>query len=145
MTTNLQSDASIKAAPRVVWTRWSHSAFVALSMCMASAFAPAPNASAQGVPSERADGLVGHWRKTVIIFESTKDTHLVLHADGTAETWDVTAGSRTPKTPGRWSSSGQKLTLRWGENERVIPFTMHQGQLVMPNIAKQRVFWDRLQ
>ena len=39
--------------------------------------------------------LVGHWRKTTIVFESPKDEHLVLRADGTAENWVVTAESRS--------------------------------------------------
>src|SRR4030095_3455110 len=33
--------------------------------------------------------LVGHWRKTTIVFESAKAEHLVLRADGTAGNWVV--------------------------------------------------------
>ena len=39
--------------------------------------------------------LIGHWRKTTIVFGSPKDEHLVLHGDGTAENWVVTAESRS--------------------------------------------------
>ena len=74
--------------------------------------------------------LVGHWRKTTIVFESPKDEHLVLRADGTAENWVVTAESRSEPVTGRWSVEGKTLTLSFGENENSRPFTFYQGQLV---------------
>jgi len=88
--------------------------------------------------------LVGHWRKTTIVFGSPKDEHLVLHGDGTAENWVVTAESRSEPVTGRWSVEGKTLTLSFGENENSKPFTFYQGQLVFPNIPNRRGFWEKL-
>ena len=88
---------------------------------------------------------VGHWRKTTIVFESPKDEHLVLRADGTAANWVVTAESRSESVAGRWSVEGKTLTLSFGENENSNPFTFYQGQLVFPNIPKRRGFWEKIE
>ena len=61
--------------------------------------------------SDSTQRLIGHWRKTTIVFESPKDEHVVLHADGTAENWVVTADSRSEPVTGRWSVEGKTLTL----------------------------------
>ena len=89
--------------------------------------------------------LIGHWRKTTIVFESPKDEHLVLHADGTAENWVVTAESRSEPVTGRWSVEGKILTLSFGENENASPFTFYERQLVFPNIPNRRGFWERIE
>ena len=89
--------------------------------------------------------LIGHWRKTTIVFGSPKDEHLVLNADGTAENWVVTAESRTGSLNGRWSVEGKTLTLSFGENENSRPFTFYQGQLVFPNIPNRRGFWEKVE
>ncbi len=94
--------------------------------------------------SESAKPLIGHWRKTTIVFESPKDEHLVLHADGKAENWVVTATERTETTTGRWSVEGKTLKLVFGEKENSRPFTIYEGQLVFPNIPNRRQFWDRI-
>ena len=107
---------------------------------------------AQGSPQASAPArgatdsmLVGHWRTTRIAFESPRDDHLVLRADGTAERWSVTASSSGPKTVGRWAVAGSVLSLTWsGEAQTSQAFTMYQGQLVLPNVQGRRVFWDRL-
>jgi hypothetical protein len=89
--------------------------------------------------------LVGHWRTTRIVFESSRDDHLVLRVDGTAERWSVTASSTDPKTVGRWAVAGSVLNLTWpGQAQTSQAFTMYQGQLVLPNVPNRRVFWDRL-
>jgi len=89
--------------------------------------------------------LIGHWRKTTIVFGSPKDEHLVLHADGTADNWVVTAESRSEPVTGRWSVEGKTLTLSFGENENSRPFTFYQGQLVFPNIPNRRGFWEKIE
>jgi len=89
--------------------------------------------------------LIGHWRKTTIVFGSPKDEHLVLHADGTAENWVVTAESRSEPVSGRWSVEGKTLTLSFGENENSKPFTFYEGQLVFPNIPNRRAFWEKIE
>ena len=94
-------------------------------------------------PSDVKQQLIGHWRKTTIVFGSPKDEHLVLYADGTAENWVVTAESRSEPVSGRWSVEGKTLTLSFGENENAKPFTFYQGQLVFPNIPNRRGFWER--
>ena len=95
--------------------------------------------------SDTKQQLIGHWRKTTIVSGSPKDEHLVLHADGTAETWVVTAESRSEPVTGRWSVGGKILTLSFGENENASPFTFYQGQLVFPNIPNRRGFWERIE
>lgn len=96
-------------------------------------------------PSDTKQQLIGHWRKTTIVFESPKDEHLVLHADGTAENWVVTADSRSEPVTGRWSVEGKKLTLSFGENQNASPFTFYKGQLVFPNIPNRRGFWEKIE
>jgi hypothetical protein len=94
---------------------------------------------------ENTDQLVGHWRKTTIVFESPKDEHLVLNADGTAENWVVTADSRGQPITERWKVEGKTLTLSFGDNENSSPFTFYEGQLVFPNIPKRRGFWEKIE
>jgi hypothetical protein len=94
----------------------------------------------------RSAVLIGHWRTTRIVFDSARDDHLVLRADGSAETWSVTASSRGSRVSGRWSSSGSTLNVIWDNgNQLSQPFTMYQRQLVLPNIQGKRRFWDRLE
>ncbi len=96
-------------------------------------------------PSEREHILVGHWRKTTIVFESPRDEHLVLMADGTAENWVVTASSRSATTKGTWTVEGKTLSLVLGEGPQISqPFTIYEGQLVFPNIPKRRGFWGKI-
>ena len=90
--------------------------------------------------SDNNQRLIGHWRKTTIVFESPKDEHLVLHADGTADNWVVTAESRSESVIGRWNVEGKTLTLSFGENENSKPFTFYEGQLVFPNTPNRRGF-----
>ena len=95
--------------------------------------------------SDNMQRLIGHWRKTTIVFESPKDEHLVLHADGTAENWVVTADSRSKPVTGRWSVEGKTPTLSFGENQNSQRFTFYEGQLVFPNIPKLRGFWEKIE
>lgn len=95
--------------------------------------------------SDNRQKLIGHWRKTTIVFGSPKDEHLVLNADGTAQNWVVTAESRSEPVMGRWSLEGKTLTLSFGENENSKPFTFYQGQLVFPNIPNRRGFWEKIE
>lgn len=93
-----------------------------------------------------AGALPGHWRSTEIVFESARDEHLVLHGDGTAETWTVTASGRTPPTRGRWTAQATTLIVNWEDGrEWSQPFTFHEGSLVFPNVAGQRQFWERIE
>jgi hypothetical protein len=94
--------------------------------------------------SDNTKRLIGHWRKTTIVFQSPKDEHLVFHLDGTAENWVVTADSRSQPITGRWSVEGKTLTLSFGDNEHSNPFTFYQGQLVFPNIPNRRGFWEKI-
>jgi hypothetical protein len=95
--------------------------------------------------SENAKVLIGHWRKTTIDFVGPRDEHLVLHADGTAENWSVTADKRDEPTTGRWSVESKTLTLSFGDNENSRPFTIYHGQLVFPNIPNRRQFWEKIE
>ena len=96
-------------------------------------------------PSENPSPLVGHWRKTTIVFETPKDEHLVLHADGTAEDWTVTAESRTEPITGHWVVEGKTLTLSFGDNQNSQPFTFYEEQLVFPNIPNRRGIWEKIE
>lgn len=96
-------------------------------------------------PSGRDSTLVGHWRKTTIVFESPRDEHLVLGADGTVENWVVTASSQSATTKGTWNVEGKTLSLLLNGGTQISqPFTIHEGQLVFPNIPKRRGFWEKL-
>jgi hypothetical protein len=95
--------------------------------------------------SDSTQRLIGHWRKTTIVFESPKDEHLVLHADSTAENWVVTADSRSEPVRGRWSVEGKTLALSFDEKQNSKPFTFYEGQLVFPNIPKRRDFWEKIE
>ena len=95
--------------------------------------------------SDNSQRLIGHWRKTTIVFGSPKDEHLVLRADGTAENWFVTAESRSEPVTGRWSVEAKMLTVSFGANENSKPFAFYQRQLVFPNIPGHRGFWDKVQ
>ena len=110
--------------------------------------------------SEKASGqdagwdpaaLVGHWRKTMTIYESVSDEHLVLHPDGTAENWTMAVSgpyerrdTRTPTRTGRWSVEGKILNIDWGDKQSSRPFFIEKGQLVWPNINNGRRFWERV-
>ena len=95
--------------------------------------------------AENPSTLVGHWRKTTIVYGSPRDEHLVLHADGKAENWVVTATDRTAPVTGHWSAEGKTLKLVFGENENARPFTFYEGQLVFPNIPNRRGFWEKIE
>ena len=87
---------------------------------------------------ELASALIGHWRNTKIVFEKPQDTHLLLHPDGTVETWVVTATKRDQKTAGRWSSNGKTLTLAFGSgDERSYPFTFYLGAACAAEYCEQ--------
>jgi hypothetical protein len=75
--------------------------------------------SRSGPLSEGARALVGHWRKTTIVFEGPQDEHLVLNADGTVENWVVTASHRSSTAIGTWKVEGKILTLRLADNGEV--------------------------
>lgn len=98
-----------------------------------------------GASSDNASQLIGHWRKTTIGYVGPKDEHLVLHPDGTAENWIVTAESRSEPVTGLWSVEGKTLTLSFGDNENSRPFTFHDGQLVFPNIPNRRGIWEKIE
>jgi hypothetical protein len=117
----------------------------ATRMAKAAATPPKPTAPQPERPARGAT-LTGHWRSTTIVFESPRDEHLVLRADGTAETWIVTASDRTPATRGRWRNQGTTLTVDWADGRQWSqPFTFFEGQLVFPNVANQRQFWEAIE
>lgn len=114
----------------------------ATKMAAAANADPAPGSKQ---PPVAKPTLVGHWRSTTISFESPRDEHMVLRADGAAETWIVTASSRTPVTHGRWSAKGTMLSVAWDDGRQWgQPFTFHEGQLVFPNVQNQRQFWEAI-
>jgi hypothetical protein len=125
-----------------------------LANCLALAFGAFSAAAAgsgatafqkeNAAPSDNSSPLIGHWRKTTIVFGSPRDEHLVLHPDGTAENWVVTAESRTEPITGHWSVEGKTLTLSFGANRNSQPFTFYEGQLVFPNIPNRRGFWEKI-
>ena len=94
--------------------------------------------------SENSSVLIGHWRKTTIGYTGPIDEHLVLHSNGTVETWTVTAYERREPVTGHWSVDGKTLTLSFGGNDRSSPFTLYESQLVFPNIPNRRQFWEKI-
>ena len=100
--------------------------------------------SSSTIDDENTKVLVGHWRNTTTMFENTKDTNLVLDANGTSAIWEVTASSRSQATKGTWNVKGKILTIVINGETASSPFTIYQGQLVYPNIPNQRGFWERV-
>jgi hypothetical protein len=124
---------------------WPKLGATAAASRMASAAAP-PKVEPSAPASDRAPTLAGHWRSTQILFDQPQDEHLVLRPDGTAETWMVTAENRTPVTRGRWRVQGTNLSVDWQDGRQWgQPFTFYQGQLVFPNVANRRQFWELVQ
>jgi len=125
----------------------AHCAALAFAAFSSVAADPAmvPFQAGDDAASENTKRLLGHWRKTTIVFGSPKDEHLVLHSDGSAENWVVTAESRSEPIKGRWSVEGKTLTLSFGDHENSQPFAFYQGQLVFPSIPNRRGFWDKIQ
>jgi len=96
------------------------------------------------IDTENARVLVGHWRKTTVMYENTTDSHLVLDGNGVMTAWEVTASSRSPTTSGKWSVEDKDLTLRLEGEIISRPFTIYKGQLIFPNIPNQRGFWEKI-
>ena len=94
--------------------------------------------------SENSSVLIGHWRKTTIGYTGPIDEHLVLHSNGTVETWTVTAYERREPVTGHWSVDGKTLTLSFRGNDRSSPFSFYESQLVFPNIPNRRQFWEKI-
>lgn len=89
--------------------------------------------------------LIGHWRYTSVALGSATDSNLLLHPDGTAEFWRVTAQGRSPREHGKWRVDGSQILLTNGAGRfHPAPFTLHRGQLVYPNIPDQRRYWEHL-
>jgi len=121
-------------------------------LAMAPATVPATSrpdvnpAVAQTTDPSRAQNLVGHWRNTRIVFDSARDEHIVLRANGVVEKWSVTASSRSSIVRGRWETQANSLSVDWEDGTKWSgPFTFHQGNLVFPNRQGQRRFWDRIE
>ena len=99
-------------------------------------------------PALAQDGgeLVGHWRKTTIVFESPRDEHLILNPDSTFQNWTVTATETGTPLAGQWEANENTLTFRMeGSEDQSSPFTFFEGQLVYPNIEGNRGFWERME
>jgi len=90
--------------------------------------------------------LIGHWRKTTIVFEAPQDANLVLSANGNFQYWEATARGRSKLSTGTWKVSGKNLVVRESNgSESSAPMFIHEGRLVFPNIPDRRQFWDRIQ
>ncbi len=99
-------------------------------------------------PALAQDGgeLVGHWRKTTIVFESPRDEHLILNADSTFQNWTVTAAETGTPLAGQWEANENTLIFRMeGSEDQSSPFTFFEGQLVYPNVEGGRGFWERVE
>ena len=95
--------------------------------------------------SDNTQRLIGHWRKTTVVFESPKDEHLILHADGTAENWVVTADSRSEPVMGRWSVEGKKLTLSVRGKPELETVHLLRGPTRFSKYPKRRGFWEKIE
>jgi hypothetical protein len=112
----------------------------AIFFCIVIAWVPF-KAHSQGSPLPAQ--LFGHWRTTVIVGDSALDRNLILNPDGSASRWTVTARKRDAPESGTWSVVGNTLVLNFGGQAQQSAYTFHKGQLVFPNIANRRRFWDR--
>lgn len=113
-----------------------------------AAFAAALALASAAFPALAQDSaaLVGHWRKTTILFESPRDEHLVLNADSTFQNWTVTATETETPLAGQWEAGERTLIFRMeGSEDQSSPFTFFEGQLVFPNVEGGRGFWERIE
>jgi hypothetical protein len=118
---------------------------LARSLGLAAALLLSVPTSAVLAQGDAAAELVGHWRYTYTGFSTVTDTHLVLHPDGSAETWKVSPEGRSGRETGRWRVDGRQLALTDGNGQfHPQPYTIHEGTLVLPNIQNQRRFWERV-
>jgi len=121
---------------------WPASGALAAATRMAERAAGAQSPAPAPAPN-RGQTLAGHWRSTTILFDEPRDEHMILRPDGAAETWIVTADDRRPVTRGRWRAQGSSLIVDWQDGRQwEQPFTFHEGQLVFPNVANRRQFWE---
>jgi hypothetical protein len=112
----------------------------------ANAQSASPGGGGPPAGAARPADLVGHWRTTSTAFDTVTDTHLVLEANGRASNWTVTPHRRNPPHVGQWWVEGRELKLRLlGRDEWELPYTLHNGDLVFPNIPNRRRFWERVQ
>ena len=103
-------------------------------------------AAASPALAQDAAELVGHWRKTTIVFESPRDEHLILNAESTFQNWTVTASETETPLAGQWEANENMLIFRMeGSEDQSSPFTFFEGQLVFPNIEGGRGFWERVE
>jgi len=101
---------------------------------------------AQAASPSRVEKLIGHWRNTRIVFDSARDEHMVFRGNGVVERWSVTASGRSGTVRGRWATQANILSLDWEDGSQWSrPFTFHDGNLVFPNVQKQRKFWERIE
>lgn len=88
--------------------------------------------------------LIGHWRNTTTSLNQTQDRNIILSTSGDAESWEVTPRGRSKTSKGTWIVSGSSIRLRIaGKPEMFYPFSIFNGQLVFPNVAGERQFWDK--
>jgi hypothetical protein len=79
-------------------------------------------------------GVVGHWRKTTVSYESVKGEHLVFHTDGTVDNWVVPVSgpyegrtSRTGTTTGHWIVQGKLLQIDGETSSPPVRFSSTRG------------------
>lgn len=114
----------------------------------AAAFAAALALMSTAIPAfaQDASELVGHWRKTTVVFESPRDEHLILNPDSTFQNWSVTATETGAPLAGQWETNENVLIFKMeGSEDQSSPFTFLEGQLVYPNVEGARGFWDRVE
>ena len=117
--------------------QFRNAAFAAMMVLMPAVFPALAQDSA---------ALVGHWRKTAIVFESPRDEHLILNADSTFQNWTVTATETGTPLAGQWEARENMLVFRMeGSEDQSSPFTFFEGQLVFPNVESGRGFWERVE
>lgn len=90
--------------------------------------------------------LVGEWRYTTVDLEESVDERIVLTANGVFQNWTQRADWRSKTTTGNWRAANKVLLLRasGAQEEGGVPYTFHNGTLVLPNIPNQRKFWVRV-
>jgi hypothetical protein len=119
-----------------------------------------------GVPSPAAGGgaasggtrdarLVAHWRSTETRASAelsyAKDTHLVLNADGTFETWDKTVSSlsgteESAHTRGTWKTEGGRLWIKPDERPEWFSagkFGLTDTHLMLTDARGEKTIYER--
>jgi hypothetical protein len=96
--------------------------------------------------SVSSNALYGNWRRFEQLLDLPQDIYLVLNTDGTAMNWVVNEGKTQGPRKGKWEVADGKLVFEYdGFPQESEAYSLYEGQLVYPDVAGRRQFWDKVE